>query len=67
MAIAPVVGPAVDVSGVVLAKLDSTARGGMVFAVARELGLPVRFVGTGEKLEDLTPFDADTFVEGLFA
>jgi fused signal recognition particle receptor len=58
---------AVDVTGVVLAKLDSTARGGMVFAIARELGLPVRFVGTGEKMEDMTPFDADTFVEGLFA
>jgi fused signal recognition particle receptor len=57
---------AVDITGVVLAKLDSTARGGMVFAIARELGLPVRFVGTGEKMEDLTPFDADAFVEGLF-
>jgi fused signal recognition particle receptor len=57
---------AVDVTGVVLAKLDSTARGGMVFAVARELGLPVRFVGTGERIQDLALFDADTFVEGLF-
>jgi len=57
---------AVEVTGVVLAKLDSTARGGMVFAIARELGLPVRFVGTGERMEDLTPFDADAFVEGLF-
>jgi fused signal recognition particle receptor len=57
---------AVEVTGVVLAKLDSTARGGMVFAVARELGLPVRFVGTGEKMEDLAPFDPDVFVEGLF-
>jgi fused signal recognition particle receptor len=58
---------AVEVTGVVLAKLDSTARGGMVFAIARELGLPVRFVGTGERMEDLAPFDADLFVEGLFA
>jgi fused signal recognition particle receptor len=57
---------AVDVTGVVLAKLDSTARGGMVFAIAHELGLPVRFVGTGESMEDLVPFDADTFVDGLF-
>ena len=57
---------AVEVTGVVLAKLDSTARGGMVFAIARELGLPVRFVGTGEQMEDLAPFDADAFVEGLF-
>jgi fused signal recognition particle receptor len=58
---------AVEVTGVVLAKLDSTARGGMVFAIARELGLPVRFVGTGEGVEDLAAFDADTFMEGLFA
>jgi fused signal recognition particle receptor len=57
---------AVDVTGVVLAKLDSTARGGMVFAVARELELPVRFIGTGERLEDIAPFDADAFVAGLF-
>jgi fused signal recognition particle receptor len=57
---------AVEVTGVVLAKLDGTAKGGMVFAIARELGLPVRFVGTGERMEDLTPFDADAFVDGLF-
>jgi len=57
---------AVEVTGIVLAKLDSTARGGMVFAVARELELPVRFVGTGEALEDLAPFDPDAFVQGLF-
>lgn len=57
---------AVEVTGIVLAKLDSTAKGGMVFAIARELGLPVRFVGTGETLDDLAPFDADAFVEGLF-
>jgi len=58
---------AVGVTGVVLAKLDSTARGGMVFAIAHQLGLPVRFVGTGEGLDDLAPFDADRFVEGIFA
>ncbi len=57
---------AVEVTGVVLAKLDGTAKGGMVFAIARELGLPVRFVGTGERMEDLMPFDADVFVDGLF-
>ena len=56
----------VQVTGVVLTKLDSTAKGGMVFAIYRELGLPVRFVGTGEKIEDLAPFDPDLFVEGLF-
>jgi fused signal recognition particle receptor len=58
---------AVAVTGVVLAKLDSTARGGMVFAIARQLGLPVRFVGTGERVEDLVPFDPDLFVQGLWA
>lgn len=57
---------AVEVTGVILAKLDSTARGGMVFAIARELKLPVRFVGTGEGLDDLAPFDADTFIRGLW-
>ncbi len=57
---------AVKVTGAVLAKLDGTARGGMVFAIARELALPVQFVGTGEHMEDLAPFDPDLFVEGLF-
>jgi fused signal recognition particle receptor len=57
---------AVEVTGVIVAKLDGTAKGGIVFAVAQELGLPVRFVGTGETLEDLAEFDAEAFVEGLF-
>jgi fused signal recognition particle receptor len=57
---------AVAVSGVILAKLDGTAKGGIVFAIAHELGLPVRFVGTGEHVEDWAEFDADTFVDGLF-
>jgi fused signal recognition particle receptor len=56
----------VHVTGVVLTKLDGTAKGGMVFSIYRDLGLPVRFIGTGEKLEDIAPFDADEFVEGLF-
>lgn len=56
----------VNVTGVVLTKLDSTAKGGMVFAIYRELGLPVRFIGTGEKIEDLAPFDPKAFVDGLF-
>ncbi len=56
----------VHVTGVILTKLDSTAKGGMVFAIHHDLGLPVRFVGTGEKLDDLAPFDADAFVDGLF-
>jgi fused signal recognition particle receptor len=58
---------AVGVTGVVLAKLDSTARGGMVFAVGAELGLPVLFVATGETMDDWAPFDAQQFVDGLFA
>jgi fused signal recognition particle receptor len=56
---------AVGVTGLILTKLDGTAKGGAVFAIARELGLPVRFVGVGEGLEDLLPFDADAFVEEL--
>ncbi len=56
----------VHVTGVILTKLDSTAKGGMVFAIYRELGLPVRFIGTGERIEDLAPFDADQFIAGLF-
>lgn len=58
---------AVDVTGVVLAKLDGSAKGGMVFAIRESLGLPVRFVGTGEKIQDLAEFDADQFIGGLFA
>lgn len=57
---------AVDVTGVIVAKLDGTAKGGVVFAVAQELGLPVRFIGTGETMDDLAPFDAQAFVDGLF-
>ena len=56
----------VHVTGVILTKLDSTAKGGMVFAIYRELGLPVRFIGTGERIQDLAPFDANQFIEGLF-
>ncbi len=55
------------VTGVILTKLDSTAKGGMIFAIREELGLPVKFVGTGEKIEDLVPFDPDEFVAALFA
>jgi fused signal recognition particle receptor len=56
----------VNISGVVLTKLDGTAKGGMVFAISKALGVPVRFVGTGEKIDDLMPFDAEAFVDGLF-
>ncbi len=56
----------VGVTGIVLTKLDGTAKGGIVVAIARELGLPIRFVGTGEKIDDLVPFDAQTYVNSLF-
>jgi fused signal recognition particle receptor len=56
----------VEITGVVLAKLDGTAKGGIVFAIARELGVPVRFVGTGERIDDLEEFDPQAFVDGLF-
>src|ERR1700674_5823248 len=55
------------VTGIVLTKLDGTAKGGVVVAISRELGLPVRFVGVGEKARDLLPFDAKDFVESLFS
>lgn len=55
------------VSGVVLTKLDGTARGGIALAIARELGLPVKLIGIGEQLEDLRPFDADDFARALVA
>src|SRR5512143_2306561 len=56
---------AVHVTGVILAKLDSSARGGMAFAIQRELQLPILFAGLGEKPDDLQPFDPDGFVEGI--
>lgn len=56
---------AVDVKGMVVAKLDGSARGGMVLAVASELALPIAYVGTGESLEDWAPFNAETFVDAL--
>jgi len=56
---------AVGVTGVILSKLDSSARGGMAFAIQRELKLPILFAGLGEKPEDLTPFDPDAFVQGI--
>lgn len=57
---------AVEVTGIILAKLDSTAKGGMAFAIVHDLGLPIRFVGTGEKPDDFAEFDAEAFVAGLF-
>ncbi len=64
---ASIFGDAVPLTGVVLAKLDSTAKGGVVVAVAERLKIPVRFVGLGEAIEDLREFDAREFVDALFA
>jgi fused signal recognition particle receptor len=58
---------AVGVTGVILSKLDSSARGGMTFAIQRELGLPILFAGLGEKPEDLIPFDPDAFIHGILS
>ena len=55
------------VTGIVLTKLDGTAKGGIVIAIARELNLPIRYIGVGEKVDDLLPFDAEKFIESLFA
>lgn len=57
---------AVEVSGITITKLDGTAKGGVIFAIASELGIPIRFIGVGEGIDDLRPFDADEFVEALF-
>ncbi len=56
---------AVDITGIILAKLDGTAKGGAVFPIVKELGVPVKFVGTGEKLEDWAEFDPEAFVNAL--
>jgi fused signal recognition particle receptor len=55
------------VTGIVLTKLDGTAKGGIVVAIARELDLPIRYIGVGERVDDLLPFDSEKFVESLFA
>jgi fused signal recognition particle receptor len=58
---------AVKVTGVILTKLDSSARGGMAFAIQNDLGLPILFAGLGEKPEDLQPFDPAAFIAGIMA
>ena len=58
---------AVKCSGIVLAKLDGTAKGGVVVAIRQQVGLPVKYVGVGEKAEDLALFDPDSFVDAMFA
>jgi fused signal recognition particle receptor len=56
----------VKCTGIVLSKLDGTAKGGAVFAIKQKLGLPVKFIGLGEQIDDLEPFDPDAFVQALF-
>lgn len=60
-------GEVVELSGILLAKFDSTARAGIVVALQEEMGLPVKWVGTGEGMDDLEPFDPEGFIEGVFA
>jgi fused signal recognition particle receptor len=57
----------IGLTGVIITKLDSTAKGGFAFAVADDLGVPIKFIGTGEKVQDLAPFDPQSFVAALFA
>jgi len=58
---------AVDVTGIFLSKLDGTARGGIVFAICDQLNIPISYIGTGEKVQDMTPFDAEVFVNAIFS
>ena len=55
-----------DITGIVLTKLDGTSKGGIAVAIAADLALPVKYIGVGEGIEDLRPFDADSFIEALF-
>jgi fused signal recognition particle receptor len=58
---------AVGLTGIALTKLDGTAKGGVIFSVADQFGIPIRYIGVGERIEDLRPFKADDFIEALFA
>ena len=55
-----------NLDGIILTKLDGTAKGGIAIAIRNELGLPVRYIGLGEKLDDMQPFDANEFVDAIF-
>lgn len=57
---------AVGLTGITLTKLDGTAKGGVIFAIADQFNLPIRYIGVGEKIEDLRPFNADEFIDALF-
>ena len=56
-----------DITGIVLTKMDGTAKGGIAVAIHAELGIPVKYIGVGESIDDLQKFDADTFVRALFS
>jgi fused signal recognition particle receptor len=58
---------AVGLTGITLTKLDGTAKGGVIFSVADQFGIPIRYIGVGERIEDLRPFNAGDFIEALFA
>ena len=57
---------AADITGIVLTKLDGTAKGGIVFSIKNELNIPVKYIGVGEKIDDMERFDADEFINALF-
>jgi len=58
---------AVGITGIFLAKLDSTAKGGIIFAICHELNIPIAYIGTGEKLQDMAPFNAESFVNAILS
>ena len=59
-------GEAAEITGIVLTKMDGTAKGGIAVAIHSELGIPVKYIGVGESIDDLQKFDADQFVDALF-
>jgi fused signal recognition particle receptor len=58
---------AAELSGLILTKLDGTAKGGIILSIKKELNIPVKFIGVGEKIDDMEPFSADEFVDALFS
>lgn len=64
---AKIFGQAVDVTGIILTKMDGTAKGGFIFSIAKDLGIPIKLIGVGEKMQDLKDFDAKLFVDALFS
>ena len=57
----------IGLTGITLTKLDGTAKGGIVFAIAKQVGIPIRFIGVGEQVDDLRPFEAENFVNALLS